>query len=362
LDLSSGIVEVQAGARIGEMVLELSKHGLAVPAGTCQNTAVGGLTLGGGVGFLNRKYGLTLDNLLAVHIILEDGSHVEATKEGNYADLFWACQGAGNGNFGVVTSFVFKARKIKVVTLFELWFDYSHMIELLEKWQVWSVEVSKDITSEIDIVNDPNNPGPILLTGQSESGDLRSALEIFFHLKPVQARIWETSYADSVRHHGTPLDKTNWFFYQNTAFLPKALLHSALEILLENLQNAPNGHKLELLALGGKISKVPSTATAFPWRASQHWLHLQAAWRDPLQAHNMTRYSEKLFQELYPFLVDPNIGTIQAYVNFPSLELGSSYPRAYWGENYPRLQRIKAKYDPCNFFRTPQPIVGCHMT
>ena len=357
LDLKKGLVEVQAGARIGEVVKELSKYGIAVPAGTCQNTSIGGLTLGGGVGFLTRKYGLTLDNVKGINIILADGTYLETCHD-NYPDLFWALRGGGNGNFGVVTSFVFQAHPIKKVVLFELWFEYRHLVEMLDFWQDWSLNVDKRITSELDIANDKTNPRPILVTGQAEldKDDVEKSLLGFTRFNPL-IKVWTSSYPEAVRNYATPLNKTNWFSYQNTGFLPRKLPKEALEIIKTHLQQSPEGLKLALLALGGKLAQVNPDETAFPWRESPHWLHLQAAWRDSYQGNLLIDLNRKLFVALKPYLINPETGTIQAYVNFHSFEVGDSYPQAYWGSNYPRLQKIKRKYDPDNFFTTPQPII-----
>lgn len=357
-DQDKGIVEVQAGARIGEVVKVLSKYGLAIPAGTCQNTGIAGLTLGGGVGFLTRKYGLTLDNVKGINIVLADGTYLE-TSQDKYPDLFWALRGGGNGNFGVVTSFIFQAHRIRSVVLFDLWFEYEHLVDILDLWQDWSVTIDPNITSEVDISNNKTNPAPILITGQAELDEdkVKQYLHVFLKFKPI-VQIWTTSYADSVRHYATHLDNTNWFSHQNSSFYPGKLSQQALTIIKEHLENAPSGLKLAFLALGGQVAEIKQDATAFPWRKSHHWLHLQSAWRDPHQAHHLIDLNEKLFSAIKPYLINPQTRTIRAYINFHTYNVSDDYPQAYWGCNYPRLQQIKRKYDPHNFFTTPQPIIA----
>lgn len=352
-----GIVEVQAGARIGEVVKAISKEGLAIPAGTCQNVGITGLTLGGGLGFLTRKYGFTLDNLLEVGIILADGSYLRANKY-HCGDLFWAIRGGGNGNFGIVTDLIFKAQHIKYVTLFELWFDEEKIVPALELWQDWSVRVDERIASEADLIQDKNNPGPLLITGQAELHPkvVKEKLQPFLHLHP-KIKVWISSYADSVRHHATPLNKTNWYFHQNSSFLDCKLPSLALVIIKDIFKKANNkGLKLEIVALGGQVDRVKSNETAFPWRQSLYWLHLQSGWRDPSEERQLIAWNEELFTSLQPYLVNPKTGVIRAYVNFRSLHLKDKYPLGYWGHNYSRLQHIKKKYDPHNIFTFPQSI------
>ena len=185
---------------------------------------------------------------------------------------------------------------------------------------------------------------------------VKEHLKVFSRFNPIM-KVWKSSYADSVRHHATPLEKTNWFFHQNSSFIYQQLPQEALEIIKKHLEKAPDGLKLELLALGGQVSRIHPRQTAFPWCESFHWLHLQGAWRDPYEANLLIDINEKLFIALQPYLINPQTGTIRAYVNFHSFNVGDKYPQAYWGDNYPRLQHIKRKYDPDNFFTTPQPII-----
>lgn len=357
VDRRNNFVEVQAGARIGEVVKALSKAGLAIPAGTCQNVGIAGLTLGGGLGFLTRKYGFTLDNLIQVGIILADRSYLRVSKY-HCGDLFWALRGGGNGNFGVVTELVFKAQNIKHVTLFEIWFDEEKIIPALELWQDWSVHVDERIASEIDLIYDPSNPGPLLITGQSELHPkvVKEKLQAFLHLHP-KIKVWTTSYADSVRYHATPLNKTNWYFHQNSSFLDRKLPYQALVAIKDIFKKANNkGLKLELVALGGQVDRVKSDETSFPWRRSLYWLHLQSGWRNPNEERQLKAWNEELFTSLQPYLINPKTGVIRAYVNFRSQHLDDKYPLGYWGHNYARLQHIKKKYDPNNFFTFPQSI------
>ena len=146
------IAIVESGCLLGPTQLELSKYNLALVSGTCGNNGISGLTLGGGIGLLVRKYGLTSDNLLEAEVVLYDGKVIRVNcKEHN--DLFWALRGAGNCNYGIITEFVFKVYKIPIVTIFDLIFPYNQMKQVIDVWQKWAPFTNENLTSELDIYN-----------------------------------------------------------------------------------------------------------------------------------------------------------------------------------------------------------------
>ena len=144
------LIKTEAGVFNGDIASALAEYNVALPAGTCPNVGISGLVLGGGVGFLMRKYGLTCDNLVELDIILADGSLV-TVNESKHTDLFWACKGGGGGNFGIVTSFTFKVYPIKDVCIFEITYDLKYIEETLQLWQEWAPKVDDRLTSEYNI-------------------------------------------------------------------------------------------------------------------------------------------------------------------------------------------------------------------
>src|SRR5579863_6057789 len=137
VNASAGIALVGAGARLIDVYAAVAQHGMVIPAGSCPTVGIAGVTLGGGIGVLGRKFGLTCDNLLAAQVVVADGRILTCDANTN-ADLFWALCGGGGGNFGVVTSFTFQARQVATVSLFTLSWPWSSAADVVNAWQTWA--------------------------------------------------------------------------------------------------------------------------------------------------------------------------------------------------------------------------------
>lgn len=374
-------VSIRCGVRLGPLAFELSKYGLALPSGTCANNGSCGLILGGGIGFLERNFGLTLDNLLAADIILADGDKIRASQE-SHQELFFALRGAGGGNYGVVTKLVLRAFPIDEVVLFELRWPFTSLKEVAFVWQHWGPFVPDNLNSEMDLfastlvkhiepvhgaprkedchypvgeTTDLFSSLPVEVTGQwiGSVCDLVALLQPLLNLPGVQARIWRSTYLDGARYF-TAKKAPPPFFKNKSNFITGFLTPEALDVIQRwlNVEDPEGFFRLEFNAFGGVVNRVPVNATAFPHReGTLFWLQYISRWSNEYQAQRRIAWVRGLYAELQPLIT-----TSGAYVNCPDLDLGVRALPDYFGPNLPRLTVIKAIYDPENRFRFPQSI------
>lgn len=343
IEVHDNIAIVESGVLQGPLQLELSKKNLAFVGGTCNTVAVSGLSLGGGIGFLARKYGLASDNLLEAEIVLYNGDVIRTnSKENN--DLFWALRGAGNSNFGIVTELVFKLHHIPEVCIFDLIFPYDSMIEIIDIWQHWAPFTDYNLTSELNVSNDR-----VLVTGQfiGSKEDLKKLIQPLIQLNPEEYSIQKVPFIDAVRKFAT--ERFYPFFKAKNGFVKRSLSLQAIEIIYKYMKCAGNGDEVALDAFNGTISKVPVNKTAFPHRGDTlYWIHLQANWRNQESIERKLTWITNFYNELQPYLSG-------VYANAPDIDL--TYPlEKYYASNLPRLKEIKKKYDPENIFRYSQSI------
>jgi hypothetical protein len=372
--VKGSIVTVGAGIHIGPLVKALEKYALVVPSGTCQNVGLAGSTLGGGLGFLTRHYGLTLDSLLEVRLLLADGSLVVANKD-EKADLFWALRGGGPGNLGIVTDMTFKAHRLSHVYLFQVWIPRYNFRKLFKWWQQWAPNTDIKLTSEVDLYPretlSDERPEQVLLTGEyscSQLGEgeknkqckdkeqLRTILQPAIQLS-TSYKIWRVSCTDAVRHFSSP--NPNYFFQNRSAFFNRPLDGTGIGIIESYIDSAKEGMGLEINAMGGVFSKPSVNSTAFPWRDSIFWIEFRSGWRDPHLSEEHIAWVQGLYEQLRPYYSTRCIPML--YYNFADLSLGKEYPLAYWGTNAKRLIEVKTKYDPDNVFSRPQGIPVIHV-
>lgn len=337
------VVVVESGALIGHVQEYLSREGLALVGGTCPNTGIAGLTLGGGIGFLTRKYGLACDNLLAAEVVLANGEIVRCNSK-QHEDLFWALRGAGNGNFGIVTKFAFRVYPIEKVVIFDLTYPYEQVKEVIDTWQRWAPFVSENLTTELDVFHDH-----VLFTGQyiGPKHELKTILRPMLELRP-KGFVKEVPFIDACRHFaGNGFYQP--FFKNKSGFAKKFLPLKALQIIEKYMKNGGPGAKLEMNSFGGKMRKIPSDANAFVHRDDTLYLvQLQCRWSRQHEVEKYLPWVLDFFEKLGKYLSG-------AYANCPDSDL--EHPlEDYYGTNLPRLQQIKAKYDPHNVFRYPQSI------
>lgn len=347
---------VEPGATLGDFDHEAQAFGLATPLGINSTTGVAGLTLGGGFGWLSRKYGLTIDNLVATNVVTADGDLVRASEE-EHEDLFWGLRGGG-GNFGIVTSFEFELHDVGPELLCgPVVFDIEEGTEVLRNWRDYIADIPDELSVWVDIFTAPPLP----------------FIDDAYHGKPVVGVIGfytgdmeeGEQYADDVRAFGTPIGDAfvphpyagfqaafddfgppgdrNYWKSHNLQALPD----EALDVAIEHAKKmpAPFGEIL-LVHLGGAVSRVPADATAYPHRGSEFLTNVHSRWKDPSLDEAGIDWAREYFEAMSPY------ATGGTYVNFISEREGEE-AMAY-RENYDRLVQLKNKWDPENLFRMNQ--------
>ena len=358
VDPSSRLVRVGGGAKWSDVDHATHAFGLAVPSGMIASTGVGGLTLGGGIGHLTRKYGLTIDNLISADVVLADGSFVVASAEEN-PDLFWAIRGGG-GNFGVVTSFLFQAHPVKIVCAGPMLWEMDQAADVMKWYREFILQAPEEISGFIAFMTVP--PGP----------PFPEAL----HFKKMCAIVW---------CYNGPMEKANEILnpiraYRPPAFeffvpMPFPMLQSMFDGLYpaglqwywkadffkELTDEAIAAH----LVHAAKLPTLHSTMHFYPVNGAAHragkndtaWSYRDAVWSqvivgvdpDPANKDKIVEWARDYWSALHPF------GAGGGYINF-MMEEGEASIRATYRENYDRLAAVKAKYDPQNFFNVNQNI------
>jgi FAD/FMN-containing dehydrogenase len=372
VSVSGSVATVGAGARLGDVYDSLDEHGLTIPAGCGPSVGIAGLTLGGGLGILGRKHGLTSDHLLGAQIVLADGRVVECDDDHD-EQLFWALRGAGGGNFGVVTSLVFSTLPAPATTSFHLVWPHTHAFAVIDAWQAWAPAAPDELAASLLLTaaGDVDQPPVVNLFGamlgtESDTAELIDELVARAGADPTSAFFKHASYRETKGYlaehgpgddhleetsQGQPLQQGHPF--SKSEFFRRPLPVEAIAALVENLPNgrAP-GHSRELdfTPWGGAYNRVPAEATAFVHR-DELLLLKHAVLVDP-DASTAEREAGRRWLARSWALVHP-WGSGRVYPNFPDPDL-EDWAHAYYGTNYDRLLRLKAKYDPDDFFRFQQ--------
>jgi len=359
VDPQRALARVEAGALLGDVDKETQAHGLAVPVGINSTTGTAGLTLGGGFGWTSRKFGLTIDSLIGADVVTADGQFLHASETEN-ADLFWALRGGG-GNFGIVTSFEFKLHRVGPDVLTGLIVHpFDNAKSLLQGFRELADSLPDETTCWVVLRQAPPLPflseewhgKEVLVFAFCHCGDLSEGQEIveqiralgpsvgeFVGVQPLVA--WQTAF-DPLVGHGA---RNYWKSHDLITFSDPVI-----DDLIEAVGNLPGPENEVFLAhMGGQANRVPATATAFPARDGHFVANIHARWREAELDDAHVNWARGLFDKLAPH----SLGT--AYVNFMP-EDDADRVSAIYGPNYERLAKIKAKYDPTNFFRMNQNI------
>jgi FAD/FMN-containing dehydrogenase len=366
VSVSGGVATVGAGARLGQVYDALDEHGLTIAAGCGPDVGIAGLTLGGGLGILGRKYGLTSDQLLGARVVLADGSIVEC-DERREEDLFWALRGSGGGNFGVVTSLVFRTVPAPAATAFDLIWPHAYASEVVGAWQVWSPAAPDELAASLHVFapDDPDQPPAVSVSGAmlgtaSDARDLLDELVARVGVDPMSATFEHASYRQTKRYlaeHGPGDDRPDGHPYNKSEFFREPLPAEAVTALVRNLsedRRAGQSRELDFTPWAGAYNRVPTGATAFAHR-DERFLLLQVAVVEPdapaAEREAARDWLTRSWSSVHSW------GTGRVYPNFPDPDL-EDWARAYHGTNLEQLALIKAKYDPDGFFRFHQSIPG----
>jgi FAD/FMN-containing dehydrogenase len=358
VDPTAKTVRVEPGATLGDVDKETQAFGLAVPLGINSTTGISGLTLGGGFGWISRKYGLTIDNLLSVDLVTANGALVHASETEN-PDLFWAVRGGG-GNFGVVTSFEFRLHAIGTELLTGvLIHPLAKAKEILTGYRGLMQQAPDELAVWFVLRKAPPLPflaaehhgTDVLVLALCWSGDVEAGRgpvgavaglgkPIAEVVGPMPFLAWQQLLDPLL----TPGARNYW---KSQSFTE--LSDGAIDTLIDAAKRIPAAEsEIAFAQLGGAINRVPSGATAYPHRNIQFVLNEHTRWTDAAQDKECIAWARKLFDDMAPF------ATGGVYVNFmPEDETLKTRPGAY-GANIERLSQIKAKIDPDNLFRMNQ--------
>jgi FAD/FMN-containing dehydrogenase len=362
VDPARRIAHVQGGALWGDVDHETQAHGLATTGGIVSHTGVAGLTLGGGIGWLMRKHGLTVDNLLAADVVTADGEMIRASVD-EHPDLFWALRGGG-GNFGVVTSFEFQLHPVgpEVMAGPILW-DASDAGKVLRFYR----DVIQDAPDELGtIVRFGTAPPlaaipeelhwrPALIVATCYAGPIAEAERVLRPLRsfgaPLLDLVGPTQYVD----HQSGIDSTvphGWNYYWKSTHLP-VLDDDLIEVLTGHAFEAASPRSyVAMFHLGGAVERMLEGDTAFSNRGVSHAITLDAAWQpgEDYGDHDIA-WAKHFFAALDRFREG-------VYVNFLGGDEGPARVREAYGDTtYDRLANVKATYDPDNVFHRNQNIV-----
>jgi FAD/FMN-containing dehydrogenase len=358
VDPAARTVRVEAGCVWGDVDHATHAFGMATPCGFISTTGVAGLTLGGGIGYLARQYGLTIDNLLSVDMVLADGSFVTANADKNN-DLFWAIRGGG-GNFGVVTSFEFRLHPVSMVNFGPTFWPLEQAADVLRAYRRFIVDAPEYVNGFFAFLVVP--PVPMFPE--------------HLHLKKVCAIVWCcTGSAEQTEAATKPMRTVGQPLLDHVGPAPFPVAQSAFDgLFVPGLQwywradnfteltdeaiarHVEHGSKLptmlstmHLYPLNGAAQRVGKTDTAYSFREALFAEVIVGVDPDPANAGKITTWCKEYWDALHPFSAGG------AYVNF-MMDEGQERIEASFRDNYSRLATIKKKYDPTNFFRVNQNI------
>ncbi len=357
-DPSSSTIRAESGCTQGDVNHLGQSFGVAVPAGVVSTTGIAGLTLGGGTGYLTRKYGLTIDNLLAVDMVLADGSFVTANAE-EHPDLFWAVRGGG-GNFGIVTSFLYRACPVRDVVGGPMFWGLSDAREVLEWHGEFMPTASEDLYGFFAFLRaQPGDPFPVHLHGKTlcgiiwcYSGPPERADAAFKPVrafrKPLLEVVGPMPYT-AMQSLFDPLvpPGLQWYWKGHFADRPTK---EAIDRHLEFGSQIPTLlSTMHLYPIDGAAARVGREETAFSYREAQYSMAICGIDPDPANVPPIKTWARNYWAAMEPH----SLGG--AYVNF-LMDEGVERVRATYRDNFERLVEIKTRYDPTNFFARNQNI------
>ena len=355
-------VHAQGGATWGDLDRETQVFGLAAPGGVVSTTGIAGLTLGGGLGWLRRKYGLSIDNLLSVDIVTADGQFHTASESEN-ADLFWGVRGGG-GNFGVVTSFEYRLHPVgPMVTLCAPWYPVEMAKTLLQAWKEFMKSAPEELSSSALFWTVPSSPHfpeethgkRVIILAAVYIGSIEEGERITKPLRELGTPLLDLSGPipwTAVQSAFDPFfPKKVQLYYFKSLYLSN-LHEDTIDAIIPQASNPPE--PMVLIALwhyGGAMSRIGEDKTAFTGRDAPFLFSVDAIWTDSKDTQKVVAYSRNFLKEMEPY------STGGMYVNFAGLgEEGEALVKSAYGANYEKLVALKNKYDPTNLFRLNQNI------
>ena len=349
---------VGAGCTWGEFNDALQPHALAAAGGFVSITGVSGLTLGGGLGWLVRKYGLALDNMMSARVVLADGRLVTASSSEN-DDLFWGLRGGG-GNFGIVTEFEFAVHDAGTVLAGVVLHPLAAGRAALRHWRDFEASVSEEFSGSALLFHFPQDPSapeplrgaPFVGMGGVYAGPVEAGEKVAAPLRaygPPLVDLFQASPYNQVQRMADFAFPPGLRNYWKSSYL-KQLSDQAIDVMVEYMERVPSPQTVIVLEHNGNgaLERVPESATAFGSRAWPYNFVVTSAWHDAADDDRNIKWTRDLFQAMRPFMADAS------YVNYLGGDEGAEGLRAAYGAKFERLSLLKLKYDPHNVFRMNQ--------
>jgi FAD/FMN-containing dehydrogenase len=364
VDPAARIAHVQGGALLGDVDRETQVFGLATPLGGVSETGVAGLTLGGGYGWLRRKYGLACDNLVAAQVVGADGEVRTASADEN-PDLIWALKGGG-GNFGVVTSFSFELHALGPIVAFAgLFYPLADGASILRRFREYNENAPDEVTAEAVVTAstmpaDPHLPEPVhnekcVIVAAVHAGDPDEGMSVLAPLRELGTPLADISQPMPFTVVQTAFDgffpRAQLQGYWKSLYL-REFSEDAIDLIVKTaLERAPGSSPYELVyfdvfPMGGAVNRVGAEDTAFGQRSAPWMVAVDGNWTDPADNDAGIAWVRHGWREL-----DAAAGTGSTYLNFAVPDDAGTGVADAFGRNLGRLAEIKAKYDPENFFR-----------
>lgn len=356
VDPEERTVVAEAGCTWADVDHATHSFGLATVSGIISSTGIAGLTLGGGHGYLSRKYGLTADNLIEADVVLPDGTFVTANED-QYPDLFWALRGGG-GNFGVVTSFKYRLHPVDTIVGGPMLWHVDQAEKIMKWYREFITCAPEDVYAFFLSAEVPGKPFPPEIhgekvcglvwcfTGSEEEAEryLQQAREVedplFEHVDPMPYPMLQSAF-DHVYPEGL-----QWYWKGD--FI-RELPDEAISEHLKYAEVPTTRSTMHLYPINGKVQDSTVDETAWNYRDVNWSMVIAGVSTDPAEKEKITKWARDYWEATHPYSAGAS------YVNF-MMEEGDERIKATYGKNYKRLQKVKAKYDPDSFFRRNQNI------
>jgi FAD/FMN-containing dehydrogenase len=359
VDLASRTVRAQTGIRLGELDRETQAFGLAVPAGIVTHTGLAGLTLGGGIGWLMRKYGLTIDQLISADVVTASGDVLTASDREN-PDLFWGLRG-GAGNFGIVTEFEFRLNPVgpEVLAGPIIW-PMEQSADVLRFYRDWITDVPDDLTTivvhrmapPLDVIPSELHGRPIVTVICCYAGSVEDGEKVTRPMREFGSPLLDLCAPKPFVDHQAMFDPSfpeGWWYYFRSCNVA-ALTDPVIDITAERAQQMTSSlTAFPIFQLGGAISRVGDDETAYHGRRAAHTFNINATTASSDGFAEEREWSRSFWTALSPY-------HSSVYVNFLMEEGQQRVRDAYGAAKYDRLRLLKQQYDPDNFFRLNQNI------
>src|SRR6266540_4480570 len=359
VDPEARVARAQAGVLLGELDHETQAFGLAVPAGIVTHTGLAGLTLGGGIGWLMRKHGLTIDQLLAVDMVTAEGEFVRASEREN-PDLLWGVRGGG-GNFGIVTEFEFRLNPVGPIVLAgPIFWPMEESASVLRFYRDWLADVPDQLTTivvhrmmpPLPVIPPELHGLPVVSVICCYAGPVEEGEKVVRPMKEFGSPVLDLCVPKPFLVHQSMFDPSfppGWWYYFRSADLAE-LSDEVIDIIAERApQMTSRLTAFPIFHVGGAIARIGEDETAFNGRGAGHTININATTATREGFEEEREWSRNFWTALQPHHTS-------VYVNFLMEEGEERVRQAYGAERYERLKALKRRYDPDNFFRLNQNI------